>query len=290
MRKWVVEALMPILCALFVLLGVTALGRATRAALHDRAAYTIAFHDIDCQPPQGMSRTDFLREVRNDSAQLGRLHLLDPELTPRLARKFALHPWVESVGRIDIRGPTAGVRVELVYREAVLAVALSGSKVPRDGSALVETWSGLARNALVPARAVDRHGVLLPVSALHSQMPVMTVDVAAPAGPPGTAWGDQGVAAAAATVALLKPHLDQLHLNDCDIEIVQGEIVFRKPGMHVVWGHAPSQEEADEAPAPMKLQRLLEYRARHGGLESLEHDVRLLAHQGHFPLSLNGLP
>jgi hypothetical protein len=237
-----------------------------------------------------MTRADFLREVQNCSPQLNRLHLFDKDLPAHLARAFASHPWVESVERIEIQGPKTSVRVQLVYREAVLAVALSGDKIPRDGSALIETWSGTTRNSLVPARAVDRNGVLLPVSAMHSQLPVLTTAVAAPAGPPESRWGDRSVAAAAATVAFLKPHLKRLHLHDCDIEIVQGEVVFRKPGLRVVWGHAPGQEQSAEAPSSMKLQRLLDYHSQHDGLESLEHDVRLLAHQGHFPLSLNGQP
>jgi hypothetical protein len=290
MRQWLAQALVPILGALSVLLGVLALGRGTRAALHDRPEYTLSFSDIQCDPPHGMARGDFLREVRDCSPPFDPMHLLDEDLAARLARAFAAHPWVESVGKIEMQGSKAGVRVQLVYRQAVLAVALSGGKIPRDGSALVETWSAMGRNALVPARAVDRHGVLLPVSAAHSQLPVLTAEAAAPAGPPGSQWGDRSVAMAAATVGFLKADLDRLHLSDCDLEIVQGEVVFRKPGVRVMWGHAPGHEVAEEAPAPLKLRRLLDYQARHGGLDSLEHDVRLLAHQGHFPLSLNGQP
>ncbi len=287
MRKWVVEALTPILVALAILLGVIALGRATRAALQERPQYTLSLSDIECDPPQGMARADFLREVRNLSPQLERLHRLDSDLPARLAAAFATHPWVEAVERVETHGR---VHVRLTYREAVLAVALSGSKVPREGSVLVETWSGLRRNALVPSRAVDRHGVLLPVSASTSQLPVLTAEVAAPAGPAGRPWGDPSVADAAATVAFLKPHLQKLRLADCDLEIVQGGIVFRKPSLRVVWGHAPGREKTDEAPASVKLQRLLDYQSRHDGLESLEHDVRFLAHQGHFPLAVNGRP
>jgi hypothetical protein len=290
MRKWVVEALTPILGALAVLLGVIALGRGTRAALHERPQYSLSLSDIECEPPQGMSCADFLREVRTLSPQLDRLQRLDEELPARLARAFAAHPWVEAVERIESHGPNARVSVRLVYREAVLAVALSGGKIPRDGSVLVETWSGMGRNALVPARAVDRHGVLLPVSAVTSQLPVLTAEVAAPAGPPGQPWGDRSVTTAAATAAFLKPHLQRLRLNDCDMEIVQGGIVFRKPSLRVVWGHAPVREQAGEAPASVKLQRLLDYQSQHDGLESLEHDVRLLAHQGYFPLVVNGRP
>ncbi len=175
--------------------------------------------------------------------------------------------------------------MELVNRQAVLAVGLPAGKAPRDGSVLIETWSGMGRNAQVPARAVDRNGVLLSVAAMRSQLPVLTTEVAAPTGPAGSRWGDRRVTVAAATVGFLQPHLTRLGLMDCDIEIVGGEVVFRKPGVRVVWGHAPGREGPAEAPAKVKLQRLLEYQAAHDGLQSLEHDVRLLAYQGHFPLS-----
>jgi hypothetical protein len=264
MRRWIVQALTPILVALALLLGIVALGRATRAALHDRDAYTIGLTDIDCEAPEGLSRGEFLGEVQSVASVPDRLHLLDENLPARLAQVFAAHPWVESVRRVEIRRPGSKVRIELIHRKAVLAVRLSGDKKP--------------------TRAVDRNGVLLPVAAAHAHLPVLITEVAAPTGPAGTYWGDRRVAAAAVTVTFLKPHFRQLRLADCDIEMVRGEVVFRKPGVRVVWGHAPGHEEVGEATAAVKLQRLLDYQSRHDGLESLEHDVRLLAFQGHFPL------
>lgn len=290
MQKWIVQAGMPILGVLALLLGLIVVGGATRAALYDRAAYTIAVSEIDCVPPEGMTRTEFLAEVRQLAKLSERVHLLDDKLTGRLARAFALHPWVESVRRVEINGRGSSLRIEMVKRQAVLAVCLSGDTVPQDGSALIETWSGTRRNVLMPARAVDRCGVLLPVSAVHSRLPVLTTKVNAPLGTAGESWGDPRVSIAAATVGFLQPQLARLELADCDLDIVQGQAVFRKPGVRVVWGHAPGQERAAEAPAKVKLQRLLDYQAGHNGLESLEHDVRLLAYQGHFPLPQDAQP
>lgn len=285
MRKWVEQTVLPILGGLAVLFGVLALGRGTRAALRDRDAYTVSWQAIDCAPPEGMARGDFLAEVRCLSQMPERLHLLDADLADRLARAFAADPWVESVRRIEVRPSPSPIHVELVHRKAVLAVGLSGGKIPADGSVLIETWLGMGRNALMPARAVDGNGVLLPIAAVTSQMPLLTAEVAAPVGPPGVRWGDRRVADAAATAGFLHPHLARLRLTDCNVEIVGEDIVFRKPGVRIVWGHAPGQEQAGEAPATVKLQRLLDYQTRHEGLEGLEHDVRLLTHQGHFPLS-----
>jgi hypothetical protein len=288
MRTWIVQGLTPILCGLALLLAAIALGRVARASLHDRAGYTIAFRDIECEPPQGMTRHEFLAEVRHLSCQPQALHLLDEELTARLGRVFAAHPWVEAVNRVQIRDPHAAIRkvrgtvhVELTYRQPVLAVCLPGDKRVASGEWRVVSESGFSP---LQARAVDRHGILLPVSAVHSRLPVLSGDVAPPTGTTGAGWGDRRVAAAAATAAFLKPHLKRLGLDDCDIEVVGGEVVFCKPGVRVVWGHAPGQESPGEAPADVKLRRLLDYQAGHDGLERLEHDVRLLAYQGHFPL------
>jgi hypothetical protein len=290
MRQWIVQFATPILCALALLLGVIALGRVTRAALHDRESFTFTLDEVDFQPPQGLSRGKFLDEVRQLSHTPECWHRLDPDLSSRLARSFAADPWVESVRHVHTGRVGTNVRVELEHRRPVLAVSLAGEKIPRDGSALVETWSGKSRSALVPARAVDGNGVLLPVKAVYSGLPVLVGEVSAPTGPAGRRWNDRRVIAAVATLAYLTPHLSRLHLTDCDIDIVQGEVVFRKPGVRIVWGHAPGREAPAEAPADVKLRRLLDYQAEHDGLESLEHDVRLLAYQGHFPLPAQSKP
>lgn len=273
MRVWIVQALTPILCGFALLLGVIGAGRAARVSLYDRAAYRLAFADIDCQPPADVPRDVFLNEVRSLACQPAALHLLDEDLTARLHRVFLAHPWVESVRRVAVdpyqkpMGPASrrsmAVRVEMEYRRAVLAVP------PTDGG-----W-----------RLVDGHGILLPESAVQPHLPLLLTEVDTPIGPTGSHWGDARVAAAAKTAAFLQANLSRLHLEDSQMEVVEGEIIFRKPGVRIVWGHAPGQEKADEASAKVKLRRLLDYQREHDGLESLEHDVRLLAYQGHFPLS-----
>ncbi len=297
MRTWIVQCLAPILCGLTLLLGVIGVGRAARACLRDRETYRLAFSDIDCQPPEGMSRAAFLREVRTVSHQPGTLHLLDEDLTARLHRAFLAHPWVDSVRRVDIGKPSSGsqplktpVQVEIVYRRAVLAVALSADKIPPDGSALIAAPSGTNLPTLIAARAVDRYGVLLPVAAVQAHLPVFMGDVRAPGGAAGSHWGDAHVVAAARTAAFLQAHLNRLRLDGSAMEFVEGEIVFLRPGVRIVWGHAPGQEKEGEAPAKVKLRRLLDYQNGHDGLESLEHDVRLIAYQGHFPLSSSAPP
>jgi hypothetical protein len=282
MRKWIVHGLTPILCGLALLLGVIGLGRAARASLHERTTYNFAFADIDCLPPQGMSREVFLSEVQGHTNQPRVLTLLDEELIARLHRAFAVHPWVDSVRRVDIgtprrvgRSTQTVVHLDLLYRQPVLAVPLS-TEAKAEKARTERNW-----------RLVDRQSIVLPVATVPAHLPVLAVPVAAPPGSPGTRWGDARVAAAAKTAAFLQPHLTHLHLDDSQIELKEGAIVFCRPFVRVVWGHAPGQEEKGEAPAKVKLQRLLDYQKAHEGLERLEHDVRLLAYQGHFPLALD---
>jgi hypothetical protein len=273
MRNWIVEVLTPVLCAVLVFFGLLGLGRWARARLAAQTTSTVAFADFDCQPPPGQSREAFLGEVQYLGGLPDRLPALDSDLAGQLAAAFARHPWVAEVRRVEVSRQSERparrwrTRVQLIYRQPVLAVC------PTRG---VETVNRL--------RAVDEHGVLLPVSAVQAGLPVLEADVLPPAGPPGTPWGDSRVRSAALTANFLRPHLDRLRLTDCRIELVDGEQLLRTPEVCVVWGRAPGREVAGEAPAELKLQRLLDYHTRHAGLDGLEHDVRLLRHNGHFPL------
>jgi hypothetical protein len=269
MQKWIVQGLMPVVGALALLLGLIGVGRAARDSLRERPIYRVAFADLDCTPPEGMPRAAFLEEVRSLSHQPEALQVLDEDLIARVHRAFLVHPWVESVRRVDIEpqhGAKSAVRLDIAYRRPVLAVC-SSAQGRQD------------------KYMVDRHSVLLPMTTVFARLPVLTSDVRLPAGPAGSRWGDARVAAAAKTVALLQAHLTRLHLDASQVEIIQGEIVFRRPGVRIVWGHAPGQEKEGEAPAKVKLRRLLDYQKEHNGLGALEHDVRSLAYQGHFPLS-----
>jgi hypothetical protein len=273
MHKWIVQGLAPLAGAGLLLLALIGVGRAARASLHHRPSYRVAFADLDCTPPEGMSRTAFLDEVRSLTRQADALAVLDNDLTARLHRAFLVHPWVESVRRVDIEPRRSGktaVRLDLAYRRPVLAVGTSRDQAVEGGNG---KWM------------VDRYGVLLPTSKIPAHLPILIGAVPPPSGPAGSRWGDARVAVAAKTVAFLQSHLGRLHLDNSQVEVIDGEIIFRRPGVRIVWGHAPGQEKADEASAKVKLRRLLEYQKEHNGLDSLEHDVRLLAYQGHFPLS-----
>ncbi|HXG09317.1 MAG TPA: hypothetical protein VNK04_05965, partial [Gemmataceae bacterium] len=174
MRRRLLEMIVPLLGSTLILLSLTAVGHGTRAALRDRV--TLIFADIDCAPPPGQDRIEFLDEVQYLAGFPDRLPLLDDDLARRLAEAFASHPWVEQVERVEIVAP-GRVRVQLAYRTPVLAV--------RQGNRL---------------RAVDRYGVLLPATAATEGLPVYEAS-APPSGPAGAPWGNEAIECAARTAA-----------------------------------------------------------------------------------------
>jgi hypothetical protein len=155
---------------------VIALGRMARDHLGDQDRYTLALADIVCEPPPGQKKDEFLAEVQYLSNLPERLRLLDDDLKEQLTAAFARHPWVEKVQRVQVT--PSGVIAHLRYRTPVLAVPLSGR-----------------------LRAVDAHGILLPLAADTAGLPVFPGTAPPPAGPAGTPWGDSAIEKAAAHAA-----------------------------------------------------------------------------------------
>lgn len=180
MLKSLLRFFLLILTVGLFLAGLVWLGQQALEQVRDQERYTLHFEDVECQPPAGMKRSDFLDEVRYVTGLPAELALLDEELPRRLAEAFARHPWVEKVEQVVVL-PGNQVRVQLKHRTAVLAV-------PWDGE----------------LRAVDAHGVLLPANAATTGLPVYDSFALPPRGPAGTAWGDDAVAQAARQAALAK--------------------------------------------------------------------------------------
>src|SRR5262249_56500914 len=101
----------------------------------------IPFAAIECVPPPGLERTDFLNDVQYLAGLPERLSLLDEEIMSRLQVAFGRHPWVSGVEEVKLTPPRR-VQVRLRFRRPVLAVR----------------WSG-------QLRVVDGDGVLLPAAA-----------------------------------------------------------------------------------------------------------------------------
>jgi hypothetical protein len=156
--------------------GLIALGRWGRAQLEPEDRFRFRLGDIQCAAPPGLSRQEFLAEVRYLSRTDEAYSALDPQLEARLRPLFEAHPWVERFGGVAHEG-AQHVVVHLSFRRPVLAVAWNGSM-----------------------RAVDRQGVLLPESAPTNDLPRFAGKPAPPRGPAGMPWGDPQIARQAKAV------------------------------------------------------------------------------------------
>jgi hypothetical protein len=98
-----------------VVVGFLSLGRFSRQQIQDWDRYTVVFGDIDCVPPAGQGRREFLGEVQYLAGFPEHLQVLDESLPARLAEGFAKHPRVKRVVSAEIL-PNRRIRVALVYR------------------------------------------------------------------------------------------------------------------------------------------------------------------------------
>jgi hypothetical protein len=173
MLRWSLKVLGPVVGLGLFLLALLWIGKVAWEHIRQQDRYTVALADVDCTPPPGQSRADFLDEVQYLAGLPDRFPYLEEDLARRLAEAFARHPRVEKVVRVELVPPRQ-VRVELVYRTPVLAVPLAGE-----------------------TRVVDGSGVLLPKGISPNGLPVFKDKCAPPRGPAGTPWGDPAVEAAA---------------------------------------------------------------------------------------------
>jgi hypothetical protein len=163
---WLFKVALLLLAVAGVLAGLILLGHWSLEHLRGRERYLLPLADVECTPPPGLTRGDFLEEVRYYADLPERLSLLDETLPARLRAAFAEHPWVARVQEVTIEPPRQ-VRVRLEYRQPVLAVP----------------WGGALR-------AVDAAGVLLPARAPTRGLPVYDGQPRPPQGRAGTPWGD----------------------------------------------------------------------------------------------------
>lgn len=114
-RRWPVKATTLLALVALLLGGVILAGHWARERLEGQDRYFVEFGEIDCQPPAGMERRDFLDEVLFESRLPRRLNLLDETMPQQLREGFAKHRWVEKVDAIEIK-PPRHIVVKLTYR------------------------------------------------------------------------------------------------------------------------------------------------------------------------------
>ncbi len=185
-------------------------------------------------------RGDLKGEALRDASLDGGMPLDDPELARRLARAFAIHPWVREVVSVSLSHPAAA-RVEIICREPVAMVSVPGGLL-----------------------AVDAEGIVLPsedfTAESAARYPKLTGIESGPRGAAGFAWGDPRVEEGAAIAAVIGPEWGPLGLVECRPAALATpprpwELVG--PGDRVIrFGSAPGQELPGEPTAAMKVARL----------------------------------
>lgn len=230
--RWLLQLGLPLMAGAGLLTGVVYSGRFLGDRLREQGTLAVAFADIECAPPDGMTRQEFLQEAQYLAELPDRLELVESETPGRIARALALHPWVAKVKQVKL-APQGKVTAELMYREPVVAAGR-------------------------PPRAVDGNGVLLPRGANVKGLPTVSTAVAPPGGRAGQRWSDVRVRAAAQVVALLRPRLNALGLGGCKVEVGEGEVTLEGAKCRLIWGRPPDAEKPGEASALVKLRRLPE--------------------------------
>src|SRR4051794_27765082 len=81
--RWLTQLILPLVAGGTLVAGVLVLGRHARRDLAARGHYQVAFADIDCPAPPGLSRGEFLGQVQYLADLPDQLDSLDPGLGER---------------------------------------------------------------------------------------------------------------------------------------------------------------------------------------------------------------
>lgn len=186
-------------------------------------------------------RADLKTEALRDASLDRGLPLDDPELVRRLARAFAMHPWVREVVAVRVGHPPAA-DVTIRCREPVAMVAVPGGLL-----------------------AVDAEGVVLPSDDFTAESaaayPKITGAASGPQGAVGFPWGDVVVEEGAALAAAIGPDWKPLRLVECRPAVrAQGEPrhweLRTEEERTIIFGSAPGHEREGEPTAAAKIARL----------------------------------
>jgi hypothetical protein len=104
------------LCGAALVIGaVLAAGRWLKDDVRGNERYRFSVRDIECDPPAGSSREQFLNEVHYYGQLPETMNVLDDDLSQRLRDAFGKHPKVKGIRQINITAPNR-VRVDVEYR------------------------------------------------------------------------------------------------------------------------------------------------------------------------------
>jgi hypothetical protein len=245
------------------------LWRRAEPGIAQHPQYQLVAENINITPPPPWIRSDVKAEVLRDAGLEGTLSVLDdwPAFTRRIKDAFEFHPWIASVERIERRLPSS-LDIEVRYRRPIAAVESSD-----EGSI-----------AFLP---IDEHAIRLPEGDLTDVERHYLPRISGVTGRPlvGDKWEDARVVGGAKLATALADVWQQLRLIEIKASLQpqagndEGDYLFEivtTGGTRIVWGAPPGREAAaNESPLNTKRQRLLEYAAEHGQLETINGPAQL---------------
>jgi hypothetical protein len=241
------------------------LWRRTAPTVAREPQYILAAERIQITAPPTWIRSDIKAQVIDDFGLSDNLSVLDDwdSLAKRVKDAFELHPWVASVERITRRLPSS-LDIALKYRRPVAAVE------SRDPAGVV---------MFLP---IDDQAVRLPEGDLTETERRYLPRVSGITGRPrvGDVWNDARVVGAAKLAAQLADVWRQLRLVEIlanaptsghDEKLPYTFEIVTTGGTRIIWGATPGQESSSgDSPFNQKRQRLLDYAAQHGKLETID--------------------
>jgi len=226
--------------------------------------YLLTASDIHISPPPPWIRSDVKSQALRNAGLDGAVSVLDDweVLSKRVKEAFEFHPWIAKVDRITRKMPRS-LEIDVRYRKPIAAVESSD----------------VGGVMFLP---IDENAIRLPEDDLTEAERRYLPRVSGITGRPlvGDRWNDPRVQGGAKLAAFLADVWQQLRLVEIiasphssphdEKQIYRFEIVTTG-GTRIVWGMTPGDElSTGESPVGQKRQRLIEYAAQHGKLESID--------------------
>ncbi|GEM_PF-654682 len=181
----------------------------------------LLFTDINSDSPNGLSKEEFLAEVRYLGNLKENVDLLEEGILLKIIAAFKAHPWVEKVSAMQREG-TNNLQVNLVFRKPCLIVPMLQAN---DQARVNENY-----------RVVDRNSIILPKNAIRIGLLTYYKAIPFPKGNAGTPWGNDEVLACAKVAGNV---VDAISLpKDCVIELKDDliQLYADNNNFRVLWG------------------------------------------------------
>jgi hypothetical protein len=264
LRRFRARAWLSVFVLIALAIGSRFLWNHTQSQLARDPHYALTLEKIHITPQPPWIRSDIKAQVFRDANLVGTLSVLDDweVLSGQVKQAFEFHPWVASVTRITRQLPSS-LRIEIIYRKPIAAVESS------DPNGVM----------FLP---IDERATRLPEGDLSEAERRYLPRISGITGRPlvGDRWDDPRVIGGARLAAQLGDVWQKLHLVEIvanlqsstrDARQLYSFEIVTTGSTRIVWGMTPGDEPATgESPFNLKRQRLLDYAAQHGKLESIE--------------------